>query len=657
MLYLNSEKAAEWLHPARLQLPGGNTINGPSAGRILSPEDIRKGNFYSRAKKSNLYPEETLSARFVRALQDRYQVLKAVQQNIIKQGGDIDDSNNAWQAEELHHGKAENDLRLMRERHVEPLAKLLAQYRIPQRELDHYLYARHAPERNRYIASINPKMPDGGSGMTNREALQIINRVRHSGKQAQYDRLAGIVDDMLAQRRELIRQSGLEEDAVVDAWQAQYKHYAPLKGEGEDVTRTPTGKGFSVRGSESRQAMGRVSHAHSPSTQAIHDLSASLIRHRKNEVGNTFLKLVEDNPDKDYWQVFTQDNPDTMRRVVNKKDPKTRQNVRAVEDVPVQMTTHADKYFTTKKDGKTYYIKLHDPRLMNAMKNMGPETSNVVLQTPGRVNRFLAQLNTSFSPEFVLSNYARDVQTAVLNLQAEKGRDDGKLNSARVNVAGVVKDSAAAMRAIHASLRGKTLTGKGARWQQLWGEFMEDGGKTGWYSLHDPQSQAREMERLAGLAKGGWKGQSVNAFNAFVSMVSNANSAVENSLRLSAYKTARDAGLSRAQAASLAKNMTVNFNRRGEMGTTLNALYMFANASVQGTANMLRALGHLNGQGPVSQRLRWRNLNNAQKTVLAAVGGGALLSTLNRMAAGEEDDGVNFPTHVGVFLSRTSGRF
>ncbi|WP_340507211.1 hypothetical protein [Escherichia coli] len=56
----------------------------------------------------------------------------------------------------------------------------------------------------------------------------------------------------------------------------------------------------------------------------------------------------------------------------------TGETIREVVERPVPMAMMADRYFTTKKDGKTYYIKLHDPRLMRAMKNMGPETSNAV---------------------------------------------------------------------------------------------------------------------------------------------------------------------------------------------------------------------------------------------------------------------------------------
>lgn len=634
-----------------LQLPKEERSYRGSVDKILYPEDIRKELYYSRT--SSLTPEETIASRFVRQMQDKFQVLKAVQENIRKAGGKLDDSNNAYMAEELFHGKAENDLNVMKERYVQPLAKLLADYKIAQADLDEYLYARHAPERNAHIAKINPKMPDGGSGMTNAEAAEIMQRVRNSGKQAQYDRLAGIIDDMLARRRELIREAGLEESGVVDAWQKAYCYYVPLKGQDVDgvVSLPRTGKGFTIGGRESKQAMGRVSRAQSPSTQAIQDLSESLIRNRKNEVGNAFLKLVQDNPDKDYWQVFTDDRPDTIRAIAERVDPETGETRREVVERPVPMAIMADRYFTTKKNGKTWYIKLHDPRLMRAMKNMGPEANNAVIRTLGKVNRFLATVNTSYNPEFLVSNFIRDVQTAVMNLKAEQGRSDGKLKGLEnLSALAVVKDSRSAMSAVYASLRGKNLTGKGAQWQKVWKEFVEDGGKTGWFNMGDLEGQQKEMDRLVSLAKGGWKGQSIGAWNSFLNLVEDANSAVENALRLSAYKHARDAGLSRQQAASLAKNMTVNFNRRGEQGTLMNSLYMFANASIQGTANLVRTLGHLNGDGALPERLRWRNLNVPQKISLAAVGAGYLLGSLNRSVAGEDDDGVNWydkvPDHV-----------
>lgn len=632
-----------------LQLPEGEHSYHGSENNVLSPDDIRKGPYYSRSR-SALSPEETLAARFVRRVQDKFQVLKAVQGNIRKSGGKLDDSNNAYLAEELFHGKAENDLNAMTERYVKPLAKLLADYDIPLSALDEYLYARHASERNLHIAKINPKMPDGGSGMTNAEAAGIMDRIRRSGKQAQYDRLAGIVDDMLARRRELIKTAGLEKEGVVDAWQNAYKHYVPLKGQDADGVLPRTGRGYVVSGKESKMAMGRNSKAQSPSTQTIQDLTESLIRNRKNEVGNAFLKLVQDNPDKDYWQVFTDDKPDTTRRIVEKNDPVTGETIRQVEEMPVAMALMSDRYFPTKKDGKTYYIKLHDDRLAKAMKNMGPETTGTVLRAFGSINRFLSSVNTMYNPAFLVTNFGRDLQTAIMSIYGEQGRSDGLLVGKKMSALSVVRDSGIAMKAVYDSLRGNQRNGKTGEWQKLWKEFVEDGAKTGWFRINDLEGRMKEMDRLVAQAKGGWQGQSIQTWHAFFKLVEDGNNAVENALRLSAYKHGRDAGMSRQQAASLAKNLTVNFNRRGELGTVLNSLYMFANASIQGTANMIRALGRLDGEGPLLQRLRWSNLNRTQKLSLAAMGAGYLLASLNRAGAGQDDDGVNWYDKVPDYV-------
>ena len=61
---------------------------------------------------------------------------------------------------------------------------------------------------------------------------------------------------------------------------------------------------------------------------------------------------------------------------------------------------------------------------------------------------------------------------------------------------------------------------------------------------------------------------------------------MENAVRLAVYKTGLEQGLSKQQAASLAKNLTVNFNRKGATGRQIGALYAFFNASVQGTVGL-----------------------------------------------------------------------
>ncbi len=625
-------------------LSGSDAESDKAASRGQMP-------LFSRSNQTGFgIPDETLTSLVIRKMQDKFKVLKDLQASIEQSGGNIDEKSDAYRAEEAFHGKAENDLRLMTDMYIEPLAKKMAKFDIDRNMLDKYLYSRHARERNAYIASINPKMPDGGSGMTNAQADMILSQVASSGKQGQFDQLAGIVYDMLKLQREMIRDGGLESDALIDAWQDQYKNYVPLKGfaddtKGEGIPRS--GKGFNIGGKESKRALGRSSEAASPTSYAIVDLTEKIIRRRKNEVGNALLKLIQDNPNKELWEVFSDDNPDTTRTIKRVKDPATGQMVEQVIDTAVPMAMIKDQYFSTKKGGKVYYMKFkdQDDRLMRAMQNLGPESNNAFIRTMASVTRIMSALNTSYSPEFLISNFSRDVQTAILNLQAEQSLDKGKAAGTKIATQ-TVKDIPIAMRAIYASLRGKKLTGKAGVWQQDFDRFRADGAKTGWFDMKDLDGQAKEIDTMVSIAKGGFKGNAMRYLKSSANLVENMNQAVENAVRLSAYVNAVNAGIPRSQAASLAKNMTVNFNRRGEVGTLLNATYMFANASIQGTANFVRTMGTLKGD----KKLNWKNLNNAQKIAIGITSGAYFLAMANRESAGDDEDDENWYDKVPDYV-------
>ncbi|MDP4546475.1 LPD38 domain-containing protein [Marinobacter sp. MDS2] len=601
--------------------------------------DIR---FSRTGRQSFETADDTLIRKAVALIADKFTVLKGIQQNIEAAHGEIAEDANAYQAEELFHGKVENDLRLLRESMIEPLAKKMSEYGVSLPSLDEFLYAMHAPERNRVIAQRDPERPDGGSGMTNAEAAAIINKVDQDGKLRQYKELAGQVHAMLAKRREILNENGLLDDETRGAWEEAYRHYVPLKGFAADETQDSlphAGKGFAISGPESKMAAGRKSKAASPVANTVSDLTEAVLRHRKNEVGNTFLKLVHDHPNSDLWQIYTADNPEVERKAVRVKDPKTGKTKIEVRETVVPMAMMQDRYFTTKVNGDTYYIKIGDPRLMAAMKNLGPDNAGLLVRSLSAVTRLMSSLNTSYNPEFVISNFSRDIQTALLNLSSEQSAEGGKVKGKAI-VAQTLKDVPFAIRAINASLKGdKALSGRSGEMQREFDRFRADGAKTGWFDMKDLDGQRAELETMIGMASGGFTNMSRRAFHAVTDWVEHTNSAIENGVRLAAYVNAIQAGIPRTRAASLAKNMTVNFNRRGELGTTMNALYMFANASVQGTANFVRTLGRLNGQK--GDKL-WSRFNTAQKIAAGMAVGGFALSMLNRLVAGEDDDGENW---------------
>ena len=99
--------------------------------------------------------------------------------------------------------------------------------------------------------------------------------------------------------------------------------------------------------------------------------------------------------------------------------------------------------------------------------------------------------------------------------------------------------------------------------------------------------------------------------------LSDYNTAGENAVRLAAYKAGIDAGMTKQRAASLAKNLTVNFNRKGQITTQAGSLYAFFNASVQGTARLAETLN-----GPMGRKIiaGGITLGAVQALMLAAAG-------------------------------------
>lgn len=583
-------------------------------------------------------PEETLFDFSIRKIGDKFRMLKLLQREIIDKGGVIPEDANVYLSEEAFYGKAENDMNIFEDTFIAPMAKLMAEYDINQMELDSFLYAKHAPERNKAIAAKRDDMPDGGSGMSTAEAKKIIAGIEAEGKLSQYEQVSQYIYDLLKANREIIKKHGLEDDETIYAWEAAYEWYVPLKGlaidEPENVA-AGTGQGFNISGRETRSALGRRSRALSPSSYAIADGTKLIIRAQKNEVGNSLLRLIENNPNPDYWEVFTDENPDMKKGEVTRTDPKTGKKVKKVELVKVPMAMVSRQYFTTKRNGKIYYIKLKDPRIEHAMKNLGPQSNNFFIRALASYTRYLSMVNTSLNPEFMITNFARDIQTAIFNIMAEQTRKDGKLIGEKVATQ-AVKNVGLAMRTFYRNARGKDPKNK--EWNSYLQDFLADGAKTGYFDMKDLPQIEKSISRMVTIASGGFKGTLLQSTQEAGKFIEDVNSAVENAIRLSTYVAARKAGVSRKAATSAAKNLTVNFNRKGEIGTTINALYMFANASIQGTANFARAIVNLKpkekGQIPVYGRL-----NAAQKVAGGMIIFGYILAALGRAFGGEDEDG------------------
>lgn len=551
--------------------PGGFSIPAPAGRFTLDPESE-----YMRNR---------------RIVQDRFIRLREVQKMIAEQGGLLNDNTDAYLAEERSHGRVAFAIDEFKDKWMRPFTEKAAKVGIDLDELSLYAYAKHAEERNRHIASINPGLPDGGSGMKTADAQAIIARFQ---AQPNFQDIRDLHNDLMAvtqASRDLLWNEGLISDDEYTAWSNQYSDYIPLRGfEGVDPeTGVRTGgRGINVRGGESMRALGRRSKAGNLIENVIADYERAVLRAEKNEIGRTFYRFVQANPDSKLWEV------DPVKRT-RKYDPTKHLVVSSlVEDV-------GPDTIAFKEDGKEVHIKIHDEALLRTMRaSYMDETGQfqrVAAETLGVFNGYLRNTLTRWNPGFVVINTARDFQTANASVVDKLGF--GALAKYNLHVASA---AAVAWR----NERGTLVPGGG--WDKWMTEFRAAGGATGGFFGRDVERIASDLRGMlidagatvqpkgstatakaidrAVIALRGNRAAKVAAATA--KLVESMGGMSENMFRVAAYRTAREMGKSPAQAASIAKNLTTNFDRRGEVGLFLNSAYLFFNASLQGAVRTLQ---------------------------------------------------------------------
>ena len=172
--------------------------------------------------------------------------LRRTVQDITKKIGAIADEYNPELAETLYHGRAANETKNFLDFELRPLIRrMLALVSIPKRWKR--TFGHGTPKRNEHIARINPRLPDGGSGLTNAQARQLLagQDVTIDGKTIkgvpqdkliEIGELSSMSDAILKKSRELLVSSGLESKAEVDSWSSMYEHYVPLHRENSLTT-------------------------------------------------------------------------------------------------------------------------------------------------------------------------------------------------------------------------------------------------------------------------------------------------------------------------------------------------------------------------------------------------------------------------------------
>ena len=584
-------------------------------------------------------PEKTSLDDKIYLLQDKHIDTKRVLEKIRAAGNAVSDKYDVRLQEELYHSRTSKRTEDFVNTELNPLLTQMAMADLKIEQLDEYLHARHAEEANQLIADRNPGIQDGGSGMTTADAQAYLAGLDPAMKR-RLESAAARVDAILAKTRDLYASYGLESRDTVNGWASMFKHYVPLMREDHD-SAMGIGQGFSIKGKEVRHRTGSTAKVIDILANIALQREKAIVRGEKNRVATALMGLAKMNPNPEFWtfdkapteQVFnpktglveTRTNP-MFRSLPNVVVAKIKDSRGNVHERAVVFNEHNERAV----------------RMAQAMKNLDATALEGLWGLSARITRYFAAINTQYNPIFGLVNLVRDAQTAAINLNgtALANRKADVLSRVPSALAGVYRDA-------RAERHGAPAT---SPWAAEWEEFQDQGGSTGFRDAYrtsadradairdalDPtrwmDSQAGKVFTAGGALRVPMEVAQLKAKWLF-DWLSDFNTAMENAVRVSTYQVGKEQGLTRQRAASLAKNLTVNFNRKGQIGSQAGAVYAFFNASMQGTARMAETMLTMDDGDIKTVRL--------SKVGKAVVAGGITLGAMQAImlaAAGFGDD-------------------
>ena len=410
-----------------------------------------------------------------------------------------------------------------------------------------------------------------------------------------------------------------------------YSHYIPLRGwDGTtaDQVWDYIGGGKGAFNQTLKKTHGRTSIADDPIAYIENMAESGILLNNKNWVKQHLMLLAQNHPtslltlSKAWYVKSVDDNgneewiPATPQITSQMDSNQVKAAIDAFEKKMEQMAqtgdatqkrdglniaypqTHSEEReheVRVMKDGEEYVIYVNgDPQLAQAMNNTRAHRvreiqSGKLDRAAAWLGRKMAAAYTSLSPLFIPSNYFRDL---TMTLASTAIREDAKYNyllrknlATSWNLGFILRDYQ------NGKLRDKVNNGNATPKEQMFYDFMMNGGETGFVSSLDVEDLKKKFKNdLKDLDR--WKTNPVKVGHTIMDCIEFLNRAIEDSNRFAVYMTSIQYGRSIDEAVNDAKDVTLNFNRKGtgEYGwQMIRNLYLFINPAVQS----LQTLGAL----------------------------------------------------------------
>lgn len=415
-----------------------------------------------------------------------------------------------------------------------------------------------------------------------------------------------------------------------------YSHYIPLRGwDGTtaDQVWDYIGSGKGAFNQTLKTAHGRTSIADDPIAYIENMAESGILLNNKNWVKQHLMLLAQNHPTSlltlskawyvkstdangnEEWipatpQITSQMNSNQVKAAIDAFEQKMEQLAQTGDATqqrdglniayPQTHSEEREHEVRVMKDGEEYVIYVNgDPQLAQAMNNTRAHRvreiqSGKLDRAAAWLGRKMAAAYTSLSPLFIPSNYFRDL---TMTLASTAIREDGRYNyllrknlATSWNLGFMLRDYQ------NGKLREKVSNGNATAKEQMFYDFMMNGGETGFVSSLDVEDLKKKFKNdLKDLDR--WKANPVKVGHTIMDGIEFLNRAIEDSNRFAVYMTSIQYGRSIDEAVNDAKNVTLNFNRKGtgEYGwQMIRNLYLFINPAVQS----LQTLGALTKHHP-----------------------------------------------------------
>ena len=451
------------------------------------------------------------------------------------------------------------------------------------------------------------------------EAQKIVDAVETPDAMPKVTAFWGKVNAATKQTLKTGYESGIMTKDTYEHILNMYKYYIPLRGwakpTADDVYTYYNNRSYEGK-PLTKTAKGRTSLAEDPMAIIASMAQRSIIEANRNKMKQTFLNFVLNHPTSlatvgEQWYIKnalgewersdanipTDATPDEISKIIEEHELEMQRLAEQGAAIKQRNGLKLDKRVingegaehTIKvwRGGKEYIIYINgNPAVAQAVNGLtNPDTQGSDLPKWAKIGaaqlkNFLSGVYTSFSPAFVLTNFTRDqlfASQAVYIKYGLKYKRQASKNARNLFFSGALPRLVYKWE--HGTLDMNDET------ERYFDEFMRGGGETGFTALRDIESIKKEVEdaingNKANIAKRGWK--------SFINAVEFANRSAEDFSRFVTFMTSRQQGKNIVDAIYDAKDITVNFNKKGsgEMGSRfMNFAYIFFNAAVQSINN------------------------------------------------------------------------